>query len=208
MPPSLRAASLRENQLEAATEVIARFFSEQPYAALFENDPERRLKRYCDGFAPAVKYCLAHGDPYVTIAGGKINGVALWMPPHSGEPEPEEEHEFGLDNLVEAFGEAFAQFRPVEKLMREARRREMGEPHWFLPILAFSLSEPADDIVKALMEPVFIRADEGRLPCYVQTTMSQYLELYRNLGFEVLSDGVEAMPGAPLWTFCRRPQAE
>ena len=205
MSSGIRIGRLREDQIEAAVEVLAASYSNESYSIGCKPDPERRFHSWQCGFLPDVKYCFCHGEPHAASIADRVIGVALWMPPHCETRVPEEEHEFGLDNRTEIFGEAHARFVPLEELLRKLRLENMTGPHWFLRLLGIDPPEPYEQVGKLLLKPILIRADETGTPCYVETGLPRQLSLYQQLGFDVLFHGVELTSGIEYWTMSRKP---
>jgi hypothetical protein len=147
----IRVIRLPEDQIEAAKEILAAAYFNEPYAVAFEPDDGRRLDAWRRGFAPDVRYCLCHGEPHLALRKGRPVGVALWMPPHVEPPMPEVEREFGLDGLQEIFGQAYIRFLPLERLLLDMRRESMNRPHWFLRLLGIDPSEAYEEVGRALV---------------------------------------------------------
>lgn len=58
-----------------------------------------------------------------------------------------------------------------------------------------------------LMQRWLDEADASHWPCYLETQDRRALKLYNSQGFEILLDGFEVYPGAPLtWTMWREPR--
>jgi hypothetical protein len=205
MVMTMHVDRLREEQIAAATTVLARCYSEQPYPISFEPDCERRLRSFCRGLLPEVTHCYCHGEPYAATADGQLLGVALWMPPHA-KRAPEEEQEFGLDRLEEIFGPAFTGFIPVDQALHRLRKRDMKGPHWFIRLLGIAPEQSLDKVGPALLEPIIARSDENQVPCYIENGLPELVPLYLKLGFEMLVEEVEPKTGQRYWTFRRCPQ--
>jgi hypothetical protein len=60
----------------------------------------------------------------------------------------------------------------------------------------------------ALMEQWLNDADANHWPCYLETNHRKMVKFYSRFGFDVLQDGYEVFPGAPLtWTMWRERRA-
>lgn len=203
----IKVSKLTSGDAETAAEVLARAFHDQPYDSFFEPDAERRLRVLREVFRRRVRHCLLFGEPYA--AGDPIAGVALVNPPESVHATPEQEHDSGMDQVDEVFGRAASKrAAPLGDLLRDLHARDMKEPHWYLPILGVEPSHQGNGIGGALLQTVLARADEDRLPCYLDTAQPRNVALYRRHGFEVLIHGVEPISGLPYWTFRRDPSQQ
>ena len=121
--------------------------------------------------------------------------------------DAEQEREFGLDQLPEIFGkEAFARSHPLRDLLSELHARDMKEPHWYLPTLGVEPARQGTGVGSALLQPVLARADEEKLPCYLDTVQPRNVAFYQRHGFGVLTEGVEPVSALRYWTFRRNPR--
>ena len=132
MRAEIPVEKLREKQSEAAAEVLARAFHDQPSGRFWSPNAEHRMRVLRARFLRFVRYCLARGEPWIA-AGREIAGVALWMPPDAAHMTTEDEREFGLDQLSMIFGEAaFGRYKPMRDLLGTLHDRDMAEAHWYL----------------------------------------------------------------------------
>jgi ribosomal protein S18 acetylase RimI-like enzyme len=198
----IKVTKLTNTQAEAAAELLARAFHDQPYNVFIEPDVERRRRLLVNVFRWRVRHSLMYGEPYA--AGDPIAGVALVIPPGATHATAEQERASGLDRMEEVFGQAaFERAAPLGDLLRERHDRDMQEPHWYLPILGVDPSHQGTGVGGALLRAVIARAAEDLLPCYLDTAQPKNVAFYRRHGFEVLTHGVEPISGLPYWTFRR-----
>jgi GNAT superfamily N-acetyltransferase len=206
MAERIHVARLREEEIEAAAELVSRVFFEQLRAVSFETDEEQR-RSYAEGFVRVVKFFYAHGEPLVGSISGKIAGVALWMAPHTMEFEEAEAAEFGLLEMGKIFAAPLGRLYELDRKFRDLRFKHLsGEPHWFLALLNIDPDRRGSGIAGELLRPILLRADEGNLPCYVETLLADTVPFYQRHGFRILVEGVEPTSGVPYWTLCREPQ--
>lgn len=191
---------LREDQVEAAAELLARSFN------LTGPQQEKRHRSDREAFLRFVRYCFAHGEPYAGERDGKLTGVALWMPPHTTHRITEQEREFGFDEFPNIFGKAYPHYRRVRKLLLELRAHDMEALHWYLAVVSVDAAHAKTGLGMALLRPILLRADERTLPCYADSVFSGTAAFYQRLGFEVLREGVEPTSGTQYWTFRRTPR--
>jgi GNAT superfamily N-acetyltransferase len=204
MRMEISVAKLQGDQIEGAAELLAQAFNDQPFGRFWEPDPKRRMLILHERFLRFVRYCYTLGEPYVTA--DELAGVALWMPPHATQITVEQEREFGLDELPEIFGEeAFARYRPLRDLLNELHGRDMRGPHWYLPIIGVDPSRQGTGVGSALLRTGLARADEWRLPCYLDTGQPRNVPFYERHGFNIFTHGVEPVSTLPYWTFRRNP---
>lgn len=125
------------------------------------------------------------------------DGVALgaWIRP--GRPDPE----FRADPPTEPPPpERMERFRILGTHMVE---HTPEEPHWYLQMLATHPDWQRQGLGAALMAPMFERAAEEGLPCYLETETVENVGYYRRHGFEVRSEWDVAGDGPHMWGMYR-----
>jgi ribosomal protein S18 acetylase RimI-like enzyme len=83
----------------------------------------------------------------------------------------------------------------------------MSRPHWYLMALGVDPPYQGQGIGGRLLQPALVRADEERIPCYLETQTERNVGFYQQRGFNVVSEG--EVPGYSLriWVMVREPQA-
>src|SRR5437870_9958192 len=201
----MQVVSLSKEHSAEAAAMLARAFHNQPFGIFYAPDAGERMQLLQEQFVRLVRYCCIHGEPYTTA--GRVEGVALWMPPGS-RMTAEQEQEFGFDQLPAIFGpDAFSRYRPVRDCLNAIHEGEVKEPHWYLPILGVEPAQQGSGIGSALLRPVLARAAAERFSCYLDTLQARNVPFYRKHGFEVLVEGVEPTSGLQYWCFRRPPGA-
>ena len=77
-------------------------------------------------------------------------------------------------------------------------------PHWFLATIGVDPAHQGNGMGSALMAPVLARADEQRMPCYLETHTADNVRLYERHGFRVM-EHIENPTTVPLWAMLRPP---
>src|SRR5215469_507529 len=159
MAGRIKVARLSEDQIDAATRLVAEVFVTQLRTVGFEPDHDQQ-KAYRDGFLGAVRFVFAHGEPYAATIDDEMAGVALWMPPHASEATDEEEQEFGITKLEEIFEEPFGGLYELDRKLRDLRIETVRKrPHWVLVSLNISPLRRGQGISGPLLQPILFRAD-------------------------------------------------
>jgi len=183
---AMRVDRLEESRYEAAADVLARAFENDPlFRYLLRDAPDRRVRlRWMFGRWISVIGSL--GSSYITDGG---EGVALWIPPGN-------EHFVTLGRLVRA-GFARIPFvfglRNVPRLFRvemdvaERRRRDLGEPQWQLDTIGVVPEAQRSGAGSVLIRHVLDIVDRDGYPCYVMTHNPENVPYYERFGFRVLS---------------------
>ena len=195
---------LREENLSAAAEALARAFHDDPLQAYVFPDPAERAARSPAHFAPILRYGLLFGE-VLTTAGTPL-GASVWLPPGGWEVTPERADEAGLNDLPQAIGEEaaerfFSALGAIDPYHREV------PPHWYLMVVGVSPEGRGRRLGRALIQPIMDRADAAGLSCYLETAQPDNVAFYEHLGFKQVVDVVEPLSGLRLWTFRRDPPA-
>ena len=191
---------LREENLSAAAEALARAFHNDPLQAYVFPDPIERAIRSPAHFAPILRYGLLFGEVLTTE--GKPLGASVWIPPGEWELMPQRASEAGLNDLPEAIGEEaagrfFSALAAVEPYHRDI------PPHWYLTVVGVSPEGRGQGLGRALIQPILDRAEAAGLPSYLETSQPDNVSFYERLGFEQVVDMVEPQSGLRFWTFRR-----
>ncbi len=198
--------SLREENLSAAAESLARAFRDDPLQAYVFPNATERAARSPAHFAPLLRYGMLFGEVLTTQ--GRPLGAAVWLPPETWEVTPERAAAAGLDDLPNVLGEEAAErFFSVLGTTDPYHHRDVPTAHWYLMVVGVSPEARGQGLGRALLEPIMNRADSSRLPCYLETAQPDNVAFYEYLGFKKVVEMVEPQSGLRLWTFRRNPPA-
>jgi ribosomal protein S18 acetylase RimI-like enzyme len=79
-------------------------------------------------------------------------------------------------------------------------RRHVREPHFYLFVLGVEPSHQGTGLGKLLLGKLSEQADAADLPCYLETDKPSSVQLYRSMGYEVLTEEeVPGMAGLKMW---------
>jgi ribosomal protein S18 acetylase RimI-like enzyme len=198
--------SLTEENLEAAAESLARAFHNDPLQTYVFPDEAERAARSPAHFAPLLRYGMLFGEVLTTE--GLPSGAAVWLPPETWEITPERASAAGLDDLPDVLGEEAAnRFFSVLGAIDPYHHRDVPPAHWYVMVVGVAPEARGQGLGRALLEPIMNRADESRLPCYLETAQPDNVAFYERLGFKKVVEVVEPESGLRLWTFRRDPLA-
>ncbi len=203
---SYTRARLLEHQIEAAADLMNRVFLFQLRSVSVEPTADEQ-RAYLEGYLRVVRYCFAHGEPYAASIGDKVVGLAPWMAPHTLDVVEEEQVEYGMHELGGIFRPSIGHLYALERAMIKFEQESLKQPYWFMPSrLDIDPAYMRRGIASALLRPVLLRADEGKLPCYVETILPLMVPFFQKHGFEVLKEGNEPSSGARFWILRRLPE--
>lgn len=187
-----------------AVEVLTLAFLEDPIYRTLIADPADRRHSLEALWRALIRTCRRYG---VVDSTPEIAGVACWLAPGHAD--------LGLWPMLRtglALPRAMLQF-PADGRKRflemvavsdRIRREKMPLPHWYLWALGVNPVLQGQGIGRALLAHGLARADESRLPCYLETETEANVAFYTRRDFEVVHEG--EVVGLRLWSMLRRPR--
>jgi GNAT superfamily N-acetyltransferase len=201
--------SLSKVELERLAEGQALAFADDPMYVHVNPSRERRVPAARRLWRAVIEFCLVYGEVYTTP---ELSGVACWLCP--GETDvtlgrllrtrlalPRALLSFGLGGFVRALGYMLHIDACHHRLMK-------GRPHWYLTLLGVHPADQGLGIGERLLQPVLHKADEGNIPCYLETTNPPNVGFYRKHGFEVVWEGTEPAGSVRTWAMVREGAPE
>jgi GNAT superfamily N-acetyltransferase len=146
---------------------------------------------------------LRFGEVYTT---GEIEGVACWLPPGIGPMTFVRQLRAGMAWLPFSFGlTGLRRLIAFDQLSVSLHHRYAPEPHWYLLALGVDAGKQGRGIGSFLLHPHLERADQEKLPCYLDTHFERNVRLYEKHGFRVMWEGTIPGHPVPAWSMRRDP---
>jgi GNAT superfamily N-acetyltransferase len=200
---------IAEEQIHAAGETLAQAFLNDPLSVYSPPDQGARLSQFTWLFTQLVQEGSAQGGVYVNTQIGWPDGMAVWIPPQTAEPQADAAVWSEMDQTEQRFGpEAYRRFTEAYRHFEHIHHQRMAGPHWYLALLGVSPRRQRQGIGGALLTPVLQRADQELLPCYLETFVSSNAPFYEHRAFRVVEAGVEPQSQIPFWAMTREPLTE
>ena len=195
---------LAKRDVEEAGALLGRAFQDNPaYRAMLAHlSNEKRaavVRRVKTGFTDAaVRWQEAHG----IWLDGRLAGAALVCAPGQ---YPHRSAAF----VRHALGCMTAGWRGILHLLHAdayITRRHIRGPHYYLFVLGIEPASQRRGLGRALLGALSRRADAQGVPCYLETDKPSSVELYRSVGYVVITEeDVPGVAGMHLWTMRRDP---
>ena len=189
---------------EAAATLSRAFFDDPQFAWLLPHSAsrQRRLRRL---FAAIMRHeVLGHGVPEVAVRGGRIVGVAMWMPP-GGWQVPLGRQLRSLPGTASALGRRLPAGSSMLATMARAHPRD--ELHWYLHGIGVEPYEQGTGIGSSLMRAGLARVDGAGMPAYLESSKPNNVPLYEHFGFTSTGEIPLSPQGPALVPMWRPPQA-
>ncbi len=193
---------LNASQFAAAQRMLERAFLDYPLMvyACPEARPRRRGVRAL--YTAILRDTLRYGEIYTSPG---VEGVACWLQPGVALPTFLREVRAGLLGLPMAFGwNAFRCLVDYGQWHTKLHQELISGPHWFLATIGVDPACQGRGIGSALLEAVLIKADDQRLPCYLETHGEKSARLYERHGFETVRLFDVPRHPVPVWAMLRR----
>jgi ribosomal protein S18 acetylase RimI-like enzyme len=198
----LEIVRMHRAQFAATREALTRAFLEYPLMIYANARLERRRRGVATLYGAILRDTLRHGEVHVSAG---LEGACCWLPPGVGLPTFAREARAGMLGLPLGFGWAgFQRLVDFDHVQRRLHEQYAAGPHWFLATIGVDPAHQGRGIGGALMAPVLARADEQRMPCYLETHTTDNVRLYERHGFRVMQH-IENPTSVPLWAMLRPP---
>lgn len=198
--------TLTRLECQEAAVVAARAFHSDPFFEYLTPSAiarSRGLDLYLHG---VCRNLGSVGKLFTARRGGRIVGVAAWVPP-GGYPYP----------IRTQLGQGLAALRALSRvppaLVTGSRyllaldKAHPKEELWYLQLLAADPEHQRQGVGGALMEPALSQCDRDGVTAYLETQKEANLAYYARFGFELAATLTPVRDGPPLWTLRREPRA-
>jgi predicted N-acetyltransferase YhbS len=205
-PGGVTIRPIRPADVEAAIEVVARAFHEDPGAVIIEPDPDRRHEAMRQLTGPVVRAAVPHDHVTVAVApDGSVVGVATWLPPGKDTPTDEELLAAGLAEAHAEVPEAAARMGPMAEALEDLHAGGVTGDHWRLEFFGVDPAWQGTGLGAALIETGHAKADAAGQPCWLETFTQRNVDWYARRGYRVAVRS-SVPTGEPIWGLIRDPQ--
>jgi ribosomal protein S18 acetylase RimI-like enzyme len=208
MADDVAIRAIRAGDVDAAVDMLARAFQDDPGALIVEPDPTLRHEADRTLFAPVVRQAIPYGRVLVAATDdGRILGLATFLPAGQATASDEEMVAAGLMEAVAAVPEAAARMGPMVDYLEELHARAIDGPHARLEFFGVDPDVQGSGIGSRLLAAGHATIDAHAERCYLETFTTKNVAYYEKRGYRVVADG--AIPGTdtPIWGLVREPRA-
>lgn len=195
---------LAPSEIGQAASLLARGFQDDPLFAYLLPDPDRRARLAPGLLGSLVRYGVRYGVVESTTEG--IDGGAVWLPPGGTTMSPGRMLRTGVMAAPLGLGAAgLVRFAAFIKTTEDAHAQAVAGPHWYLNLLAVEPTRQGRGLGGRLLRPGLARADQARVPAYLETHNPDNVRFYRRHGFEVVVEETVPRGGLVFWGMRRDP---
>lgn len=208
MADDVAIRAIRAGDVDAAVDMLARAFQDDPGALIVEPDPTLRHEADRTLFAPVVRQAIPYGRVLVAATDeGRILGLATFLPAGQATASDEEMVAAGLMEAVAAVPEAAARMGPMVDYLEELHARAIDGPHARLEFFGVDPDVQGSGIGSRLLAAGHATIDANRERCYLETFTTKNVAYYEKRGYRVVADGVIPGTDTPIWGLVREPRA-
>jgi ribosomal protein S18 acetylase RimI-like enzyme len=177
---------LRASEREAAVQVLARAFRDNPLnvAVIGAQDAERRLRVNAVGLRSLLPVAQAHGRVRVLRDESGVAAVLIAAPP-AAYPLPPPPF---VSRLRLAFGQGLRVSRRWAEVFAALAPLHPAEPHWYLGTLGVDPSRQARGLGRALLSDWLGDVDRGESCAWLETDRAENVAFYERAGFAVAGE--------------------
>jgi ribosomal protein S18 acetylase RimI-like enzyme len=194
--------SVTSSEVEPAAETLARAFYDYPLLEYYYPDNAKREKIAYYFFISAVYSGIRTGEVYSTS--GKMEGVAVWVrSDHYPNTLIENLRPIPFAVTCGLFRHGVYKMKAVGDHLDSVKEQLAPPKHMFLQTIGVDPGHRGKGFARKLIIPMFVRLDEEKLPCYLETLDGKNVGLYEHFGFRLLDES--AIPGTELtsWAMLR-----
>jgi GNAT superfamily N-acetyltransferase len=201
--PSTSLFRLNKSHAAPAIEVSAHAFQEYPLLTYYYPDPSQRRKINRYFCSLSFYYGIRFGEVYAPSP--NLEGIAVWL--------LSKYYPMGIWNLLRAvplpdlFGFAVSgamKMNAMGRYVDEVHHRLAPFNHWYLLLLGVDPQFQGMGYASRLVRPMLSRADQEKLPCYLETNDPKDVTIYQHFGFKIIEE--DTIPHTPVknWAMLRK----
>lgn len=202
----LEIRPLRADEVDQVSGMLARAFRDDPGSIIVEPDPSKREAANRALFPVIIRQAVAVGEVTAAIAGGRILGIATWLPPGRVLPTEDELVAAGLLDAVAAVPDAATRMGPMVAFLDEQMGRAISGPHWRLEFFGVEPGLHGSGIGSRLLEPGLRRADAAGERAYLETFTTKNVAWYAKRDWAVVIEGIVPGTETTVWGLIREPR--
>ena len=192
------------DMIEAASDVLARAFFDDPMTVFIIPDASRRPAILPALYSAAIAQARSSGSAYTTET---LDAVALWVPPEAAGMTPDQALLTAETLAAQMQAEERGRVAGLVEQLEGLRQRCAPSAHWYLDILGVDPPRQGQGIGGRMLEPILLRADTSGVHCYLETFKERNLPFYEKHGFVALAEE-QIRHGPRFWPMLRKPRFE
>lgn len=183
---------LSEDQIKAASKVLARAFQDDPLLVYLYPDPLKRKIESDIVWEFSILQGILYGE--VNITSSDIEGVAVWLAHPLKDQKPREQSKVINRRMRKVGREMFSgpifteKYNNWAQMIVSLQIEHANFPHWELAILGVDPMYQGKGYASMLIRAKLRELDKQNLSCYLHTENKRNINLYEHFGFELVGE--------------------
>jgi ribosomal protein S18 acetylase RimI-like enzyme len=199
---TIKLIRLGKSDAQSASNVLVRAFQNYPALKYYYPNSSRRNKVNLYFNSLSSYFGIHFGEMYTTSP--NLEGIAIWI--HSAN------YNMKFLNLLRSvplsillgFGLAAGfKLRKMGEYIDRVHNRLAPSDHWYLFALGVDPKYQGKGYASKLVRPMLTRADQEKLPCYLETNDEVDVPIYQHFGFKVVEEGIVPGTNVKNWAMLR-----
>lgn len=200
----LDSKSSSTDRIQEISMVLTRSFIEDPFYKYIIPNEGMRFKVLSWWMICMVRYGCEYGQ--IHISDKPNTGVAIWLKPDNPLISNLAMARMGMIEAPLRLGiRGFYRMMKISDEWEHLHKKESLH-HWYLLVLGVDPPYQGRGIGSSLIQPVLKKADQERIPCYLETMTQRDVVFYRQRGFNIVVEG-KVGDQIPYWTMRRSPKS-
>ena len=196
------AYSLKKRDIENASMVLAKAFTDDPLWSLIITDDVDNTKLAL-AFQVPLLFALRYGIIYATSE--NLEGIAVWLPHKYADMSfwgiIRSGAIFPALKLGKEIGSKMRVLKPLEK----DRKQNIKPPYYYLFIIGVAPEYQKKGYASNLLQTMIKKTDKDRKPLYLETGKESNVLLYEHFGFQLIKKIILPEVNVPMWEMVRIP---
>lgn len=194
-----------KSDVDRIAALYAKGFYNDPLFVYFFPDEKTRERLSFYTFKFVVTHAFHYG--FITQTSPNLEGAATWLPSEKLNRGLIEQIRFGALAMVYQQGpSAIKRQMDASEYMQSVHAKHLSERHLYLSLLTTDDAYRGKGFATKLFSPTLNKADQQRLPCYLDTHNEANVSLYKRFGFEVAEDSIIPNSDVRHWGMIRYPK--
>lgn len=196
---------LPANGYATAGAVLGQAFKDDPLWRETFRDPETRPELLVSMFTGLANATVAARG--VAETAQELDAVALWLPPGKTLGfRATVKSRFAMPRFVMSLpADDRRRMLAVLRQLEERKKALMPNPHWYLSAVGVSPQRQGEGLGSALVRSGLSRADNDKVPVYLETETEDNVGFYEHRGFHVVEQINVAGLDLRMWLMTRPP---
>ena len=205
IPPDNGLIDLDDSNVQRASYVLNKLFSNYPlHVGFFPSDSNREKKSQLF-LEYALRYSVRHG--IARAISPKLEGIAMWLPPSKKDFDYWKAFRCGtLLGWMRLSSDFLTHILPIANHLESIRARAVKQPHWYLFYIGVASEYQGQHYSSRLLNSTLETIDTTNKPCYLETHTEKNVEIFTKFGFNVVDKSIIPKTSITNWAMLRNPR--